>query len=547
MPVEDLRAQQELSRAFDIVLADNVTAWSLGPDGGWTRIRPAKGERARSTQMVLMRSALARAEAAAGVEALTCSGRSDREDGAHANRSDRRRREHDPPARRLAGRVGARRGPRGSRPARARRGDRVVRLHSAREDRRGGSGRRSAGDSGAASRRAQRRGRRHLARPPGRERQGARRMRSRTRRARAVTVLTAEDEARFAYAGALAATHDLPESVGVCDVGGGSMQTVVGTTAAGPVWARSFELGSLRLTRLFDGADPPEPDGVVRIRAAVQRDLADLVCPLPQHALATGGTARALRKLVGSTLGPDELAEALELLASATARQLVKQHGLSRARARTVMAGTIVFDEVQQRFARAAPGRERRAARGDRPLAARVAVGRRLDRSVEERPKHVPVAVVAEPRRSRLQGSATRPRRPRSAASRRRPALRAPSSARVFGRPLASVYDVETSSGPSSVCRPVSSSTSRTAVASSLSPGSFFPFGNDQSSYWLRWTRSTSRSSPSRRQGTPPAARTTSLTTRPCAPPGRDARAHAAGRGAPPRRGRAAVRRCAPR
>ena len=166
-----------------------------------------------------------------------------------------------------------------------------------------------------------------------------------------VRVLTAEDEARFAYEGAIAATSGLPESVAVCDVGGGSMQTVVGTTATGPVWARSFALGSLRLTRLFDGEDPPAQASLARIRAAVRRDLSDLVCPLPQHALATGGTARALRKLVGSSLGPDELRDALALLSRTPARQLVKQYGLSRARARTVTAGAIVFDEVQQRFA----------------------------------------------------------------------------------------------------------------------------------------------------------------------------------------------------
>jgi len=129
------------------------------------------------------------------------------------------------------------------------------------------------------------------------------------------------------------------------------MQIVVGTNAAGPIWARSFELGSLRLTRLFDGADPPSLVDVAGVRAVVRRDLADLVCPLPQRALATGGTARALRKLVGSSLGPDALEDALAVLGTTTVRQLVKRHGLSRARARTVAAGTVVLDEVQRRFA----------------------------------------------------------------------------------------------------------------------------------------------------------------------------------------------------
>jgi polyphosphate kinase len=61
VPVEDARARQELSRAFDILLKDNTTAWDLGADGTWKRARARKGERTRSTQTVLMRSAIVRA------------------------------------------------------------------------------------------------------------------------------------------------------------------------------------------------------------------------------------------------------------------------------------------------------------------------------------------------------------------------------------------------------------------------------------------------------------------------------------------------------
>jgi polyphosphate kinase len=60
-PVEDSRAQQELSRAFDVLLADNASAWELSPDGRWMKLRPRKGERARPSQVVFMRSVRARA------------------------------------------------------------------------------------------------------------------------------------------------------------------------------------------------------------------------------------------------------------------------------------------------------------------------------------------------------------------------------------------------------------------------------------------------------------------------------------------------------
>jgi polyphosphate kinase len=60
-PIEDARAQAELVRSFDVLLADNVSAWELSPEGRWMKLRPRKGERSRPTQGVFMRSARARA------------------------------------------------------------------------------------------------------------------------------------------------------------------------------------------------------------------------------------------------------------------------------------------------------------------------------------------------------------------------------------------------------------------------------------------------------------------------------------------------------
>jgi polyphosphate kinase len=60
-PVEDARAQNDIVRAFDVLLTDNATAWELSPDGRWMKMRPKKGDRGRATQLVFMRSARARA------------------------------------------------------------------------------------------------------------------------------------------------------------------------------------------------------------------------------------------------------------------------------------------------------------------------------------------------------------------------------------------------------------------------------------------------------------------------------------------------------
>jgi exopolyphosphatase/pppGpp-phosphohydrolase len=66
--------------------------------------------------------------------------------------------------------------------------------------------------------------------------------------------------------------------------------------------------------------------------------------------LAAGGTARALRKLVGDTLGADELAHALEILGERRSTRIAKAFGIDRGRARTLAAGAVILAEVQRRL-----------------------------------------------------------------------------------------------------------------------------------------------------------------------------------------------------
>lgn len=63
-PVDDADLQARLQEILDILLADNVQAWELGPDGTWQRRQPAEGERPLATHRVLRELALRR-----GVEA----------------------------------------------------------------------------------------------------------------------------------------------------------------------------------------------------------------------------------------------------------------------------------------------------------------------------------------------------------------------------------------------------------------------------------------------------------------------------------------------
>jgi exopolyphosphatase / guanosine-5'-triphosphate,3'-diphosphate pyrophosphatase len=166
-----------------------------------------------------------------------------------------------------------------------------------------------------------------------------------------VRILSADDEARLAYAGALAAWRRDAASVAVVDVGGGSAQLVVGTAAAGPVWARSVDIGSLRLTKRSLRSDPPDASELEAARIEVEAAFAAITPPLPLAALATGGTARALRKVVGRRrLDAGELKSAVQTLSRLTTDELVDEFGLAPGRARTVLAGALILVEAQRRL-----------------------------------------------------------------------------------------------------------------------------------------------------------------------------------------------------
>jgi exopolyphosphatase/guanosine-5'-triphosphate,3'-diphosphate pyrophosphatase len=164
-------------------------------------------------------------------------------------------------------------------------------------------------------------------------------------------ILSAEEEARLAYVGALAASRSATDSVAVVDVGGGSAQLVVGTGESGPVWIRSVDVGSLRLTRRLLVSDPPTRKELAAARAEVTRCFETVTPPLPQTALAAGGSARALKRLTGKRrLTPSDIDDALRELVKRSSRETARRHGLALERARTLAAGALILAEAQRRL-----------------------------------------------------------------------------------------------------------------------------------------------------------------------------------------------------
>jgi exopolyphosphatase/guanosine-5'-triphosphate,3'-diphosphate pyrophosphatase len=166
-----------------------------------------------------------------------------------------------------------------------------------------------------------------------------------------VRLLPAEEEGRLAFLGAVAATRGLSRRlIAVCDVGGGSAQIAIGTRREGVAWVRSIDIGSMRLTSRLLNDDPPGDAAVQAARAEVERHLVGVLPPLPEIALAIGGSARALRSIVGPKLGAEELDELAEILARTPTREIVKLYGVDEQRVRTLAAGAVILAALCERL-----------------------------------------------------------------------------------------------------------------------------------------------------------------------------------------------------
>jgi exopolyphosphatase/pppGpp-phosphohydrolase len=70
--------------------------------------------------------------------------------------------------------------------------------------------------------------------------------------------------------------------------------------------------------------------------------------PRPQLALASGGSARALARLVGTRLGPDEVDRAIDAFRRRRSAKVARAAGIDERRAPTVLAGALILREAQR-------------------------------------------------------------------------------------------------------------------------------------------------------------------------------------------------------
>lgn len=161
-----------------------------------------------------------------------------------------------------------------------------------------------------------------------------------------VAVLPAEDEGRLAWAGAVAALDSPRGSIAVVDLGGGSCEVAIGTPDTGPTWVRSRDAGALRVTREL----LPAGHQVARARAGTRLMLDGVDPPRPELALAVGGTARAVAKVLGPRFGARKLDALADRIALEGAAAVTAGLDVTPGRSETLLGGTLVLAEVARRL-----------------------------------------------------------------------------------------------------------------------------------------------------------------------------------------------------
>jgi exopolyphosphatase/guanosine-5'-triphosphate,3'-diphosphate pyrophosphatase len=161
------------------------------------------------------------------------------------------------------------------------------------------------------------------------------------------TILTPTDEARLAFVGATAGCTPAHRPTFVCDVGGGSTELAMGTGAGGVTHLWSFEAGALRLAERHFAEDIPSREELAAAGRDVEAELEAFTHARADLFLATGGSARAVAKLVGSVAGRGDLDRALDLCMEPT-KQLAKR--VPAHRRRTLPAGVLILSALQRRL-----------------------------------------------------------------------------------------------------------------------------------------------------------------------------------------------------
>ncbi|GIK78771.1 MAG: hypothetical protein BroJett022_24610 [Actinomycetes bacterium] len=168
-----------------------------------------------------------------------------------------------------------------------------------------------------------------------------------------VEVLGDHEEGRLSFIGATKALgHPVAGEIAVVDVGGGSSEVTVGTIDAGVDAVHSFAIGSGVLSEDLIVGDPPGPAEVRKLRERIEDFFAEVELDRPDQAVAVGGSATSLRRLVGAVLEYETLERGVRVLTSDPAAAVAKRFELDPRRVEVLTAGILLLEQFAQMLGR---------------------------------------------------------------------------------------------------------------------------------------------------------------------------------------------------
>jgi exopolyphosphatase / guanosine-5'-triphosphate,3'-diphosphate pyrophosphatase len=162
-----------------------------------------------------------------------------------------------------------------------------------------------------------------------------------------IEVLPEEEEGRLSFIGATKTLgHPAEGVIGVVDIGGGSTEVILGTVSDGVRSVRSWPVGSGNLADELITSDPPSAAEIRRTRDRIDDIFEDVEIERPAQAVAVGGSATSLRRLVGAVLEYETLERGIRVLCGDPAADVVRRFELDPTRVRILPTGVLLLEKL---------------------------------------------------------------------------------------------------------------------------------------------------------------------------------------------------------
>ncbi|HEY0318766.1 MAG TPA: hypothetical protein VGC49_10810 [Solirubrobacterales bacterium] len=164
-----------------------------------------------------------------------------------------------------------------------------------------------------------------------------------------IDILSDEEEGRLSFLGATKGLgHPVAGKIGVVDVGGGSTEVIIGTAADGVEKVRSWRVGSGVLADELIASDPPSAAEVRKVRDRIDDIFEGVEIDHPAQAVAVGGSATSLRRLVGAVLEYETLERGIRVLCGDPAADVARRFELDPQRVRILTTGVLLLEKVSE-------------------------------------------------------------------------------------------------------------------------------------------------------------------------------------------------------